>query len=90
MFGSFFKGGSGLNLAFRVGTIGVHMVVCTFVGLVVGYYLDKYFETAPWLMLIFLGLGIAAGFKNLYSETKRILNDKGQDGSNDRENKPKT
>jgi F0F1-type ATP synthase assembly protein I len=39
-----------------------------------GYFLDhKVFKgkTAPWLTLIFLGFGIAAGFKNLYMLTKR-------------------
>jgi hypothetical protein len=45
-----------------------------FVGVGIGYLLDhKVFKgkTAPWLTLIFLGFGIAAGFKNLYMLTKR-------------------
>ncbi|MDH3391622.1 MAG: AtpZ/AtpI family protein, partial [Desulfobulbaceae bacterium] len=28
-------------------------------------------RTAPWFTFIFLGFGIAAGFKNLYMLTKR-------------------
>jgi ATP synthase protein I len=28
-------------------------------------------KTAPWLTLIFLGFGIAAGFRNLYRLSKR-------------------
>jgi ATP synthase protein I len=31
-----------------------------------GYWLDKKFDTSPWLTLIFLILGIIAGFRNFY------------------------
>ena len=31
----------------------------------IGVWLDRKFETAPWLTLIFLGFGIAAGFRNI-------------------------
>ncbi len=50
---------------------GITMVVSTFVGLAIGIYLDKFFDTKPWLMLIFLLFGIAAGFKSLYMVVKR-------------------
>jgi len=36
------------------------------VGALAGFYLDKYFDTKPWLFFIFLGFGIAAAFRNLY------------------------
>jgi len=35
------------------------------VGALAGFYLDKYFDTKPWLFY-FLGFGIAAAFRNLY------------------------
>ena len=93
MFG-LFGGGRWLDSVFRIGTIGIHLVVSTFVGLIIGYYLDKYLDTKPWLLLIFLLLGIAAGFKNLYSETKRVLSekdkDKDQGGPDVGDDKPKT
>jgi ATP synthase protein I len=31
-----------------------------------GYYLDRWLGTSPWLMLVGLLLGIAAGFLNLF------------------------
>jgi F0F1-type ATP synthase assembly protein I len=31
----------------------------------IGVYLDRRFGTSPWLMLVFLGLGIAAGYRNI-------------------------
>jgi ATP synthase protein I len=47
-------------------SIGLSVVLSTFIGLAVGIYLDrKVFNTTPWLTLIFLGLGIAAGYRNI-------------------------
>lgn len=46
--------------------VGVHLVVATFVGLAIGYGLDLLFGTKPWLLLIFLFLGIATGFRDLF------------------------
>lgn len=42
------------------------MALAVVIGLAVGYWLDKLFGTSPWLTLIFLVLGIVAGFRNLY------------------------
>ena len=37
-----------------------------FIGLAVGVYLDRrVFNTTPWFTLICLGLGIAAGYRNI-------------------------
>jgi ATP synthase protein I len=36
------------------------------VGLLIGYFFDKIFKTAPIGLLIFLFFGIIAGFVNLY------------------------
>lgn len=46
-------------------SIGLSVALAIFIGLAIGLYLDEYFNTAPLLMFIFLGLGIAAGFKNI-------------------------
>ena len=55
-------------------TIGISLAASIFIGVGIGYFLDhKVFngKTAHWLTLLFLGFGIAAGFKNLYMLTKR-------------------
>lgn len=52
-------------------SMGITLVAATFIGLIIGIYLDRYFSTHPWLTLIFLLLGIAAGFKNIYTLVKR-------------------
>lgn len=61
-----------LDLMGDVGTIGTHMVACTFVGLAIGYYLDKWLGTKPVMLLVFLVAGIAAGFKNMYDQARRM------------------
>jgi len=55
-------------------TVGMAMALSVAIGAAVGYYLDKYFETGPWLTFIFLGLGIAAAFRNLYILYKKAKN----------------
>lgn len=54
------------------GTIGLHMVSGTFVGLAIGYYLDQWLGTKPWLTLFMLAVGVAAGFRNVYDDARRI------------------
>jgi ATP synthase protein I len=53
------------------GTVGLHLVLGTFTGLAIGYYLDRILGTSPWLTLVFLGFGIAAGFVNLFRVVQR-------------------
>ncbi|MGB0682732.1 MAG: AtpZ/AtpI family protein [Magnetovibrionaceae bacterium] len=54
---------SGLGLAFRV---GVELVAGVIVGLAIGWALDEWLGTRPWLMLVFILLGGAAGILNVY------------------------
>ncbi len=54
---------SGLGLAAR---IGVELVVTTLVGTALGWFLDGWFGTRPWLMIVFMFLGGAAGISNVY------------------------
>lgn len=46
-------------------SVGIQLVLSTFVGFAMGYFLDKFFKTFPWLTIIFLFLGIFAGFYDL-------------------------
>ena len=46
-------------------SIGFSVALSIFIGLFIGYFLDRKFDTSPWLTLIFLGLGIAAGYRNI-------------------------
>jgi ATP synthase protein I len=46
-------------------SLGFSVALSIFIGLGIGVYLDKRLGTTPWLTLIFLGLGIVAGFRNI-------------------------
>ena len=53
----------GLALA---GRVGVEMVAATVVGAGVGYGLDSWLGTRPWLLVVGVVLGAAAGFLGIY------------------------
>jgi ATP synthase protein I len=46
-------------------SLGLSVSLSIFIGLAVGIYLDRRFETTPWCTLVFLILGIIAGFRNI-------------------------
>lgn len=56
----FFKDG-GFTRIVQVGgtasTMGLHIVSASLVGLALGYFLDDYFGTKPWLIMIFFFWG---------------------------------
>lgn len=53
--------GSLLGMAWRMST---ELVVAVFVGAGLGWGLDKLFGTAPWILVVGIGFGFAAGIKN--------------------------
>ncbi len=63
----------GVELMGNVGVIGLHMVSGPLVGFAIGYGLDYWLETGPWLKLGFLLIGIGAGFLNVYTDSRRLL-----------------
>jgi ATP synthase protein I len=56
----------------RLSSIGVTLVASTAIGLAIGYGLDRWFATSPWLTLTFTLFGIAAGFVNLFRDVGLI------------------
>ena len=63
-------------------SIGISMVAASFIGLFIGYYLDKWLGTSPWMTLVWLGIGIASGFRNIFILTRRALREQYQDQEN--------
>jgi len=49
--------------------IGTELVVATAVGGVIGYLLDSWLGTKPWLLIVFLFLGNASGLWNVFRLT---------------------
>lgn len=46
-------------------SIGIEMGAALVVGMGLGWFLDRTFDTRPWCLVIFTGFGIVAGFRNL-------------------------
>ena len=64
----------------RYSTVGMELGFAVLLGLFVGQFLDDYFGTEPWLLLLFLLFGAAAGFRSLY----RLLKEAGADASREK------
>lgn len=60
---------SGIGLATR---IGVEMVTTTLVGTGLGWAADDWLGTRPWLMIVMMLLGAAAGVMNVYRVVKGL------------------
>ena len=71
------KGQDKRNLA-EYSSVGIMFPVSIAVGAAMGYLLDKWLNTAPYLLIIFTLYGVAAGFWNLYKVTKRMSDSNGK------------
>ena len=55
--------------AFKLGT---ELVAAVAVGTIIGFILDGWFDTKPWLIIIFFFLGAAAGMLNVIRAANRM------------------
>ena len=58
-----------MGLGFR---IGLELVVAVFVGVALGWAIDRWLGTRPWGMIVLFFLGVAAGMTNVYRAVNRI------------------
>ena len=66
------KRGSFMGNAFKLGT---ELVAAVAVGTIIGFILDSWFDTKPWLIIIFFFLGAAAGMLNVIRAAKKMQKD---------------
>ena len=55
--------------AFKLGT---ELVAAVGVGTIIGFILDSWFGTKPWLIIVFFFIGTAAGILNVIKTAKRM------------------
>ena len=58
-----------MGSAFKLGT---ELVAAVGVGTIIGFILDSWFDTKPWIMIIFFFLGAAAGLLNVIRTANRM------------------
>ena len=66
------KRGSFMGNAFKLGT---ELVAAVGVGTIIGFILDSWFGTKPWLIIIFFFLGAAGGMLNVFRTANRMQKD---------------
>ena len=59
-------------------SIGIAMIIAIFGCLLIGVYLDNKFDSGHVFKVVFLLIGIAAGFRNLYNLIKQNFTDEEQ------------
>ncbi len=68
-----------LRQFFEASTVGIHLVLCIIAGAGIGYFLDRFFGSFPYLSLIFFIMGIIAGFREVFRIARKA--DKANDGT---------
>ena len=63
------KKGLFMGSAFRLGT---ELVAAVVVGTIIGFILDSWFDTKPWLIIAFFFIGVIAGMLNVIRVAKNM------------------
>ena len=63
------KRGSFMGNAFKLGT---ELVAAVAVGTIIGFILDSWFGTKPWLIIVFFFLGAAGGMLNVIRAANKM------------------
>ena len=58
-----------MGIAFKMST---ELISAVAVGTIIGFILDNWFGTKPWLILIFFFVGVIAGILNVVKSAKRM------------------
>src|SRR4030065_441101 len=69
----------------RYSALGLELAISVIIGLAGGYYLDKWLGPGPWMTVVWIGIGFAAGIRSLY----RAALQSGKDLEKDEEDKRK-
>lgn len=69
----------GIYRYMKYSVIGIEMAMSVVAGGAIGYGLDLWLGTEPWMMVIWLIFGVVAGFRSLYRMSKRIMSEMEKD-----------
>ena len=63
---------SSFGKAFQLST---ELVSAVLVATIIGFILDNWFDTKPWLIILFFFIGVAAGIINVIRSAKKMQKD---------------
>ena len=75
-------GNAAMGVGFR---IAIELVLAVFIGAIMGWFLDEWLGTSPFLLILFFFLGTAAGIMSVMRTAKTLGQDQtefGEDGEN--------
>lgn len=64
----------------QASVIGIQLAVSTIVGAGMGYLLDRWLGTEPWLLVLFFILGTVAGFREMFLTVAQTSRDEERNG----------
>jgi ATP synthase protein I len=70
----------------KYSALGLEMAISVVIGMAIGYYLDKWLGTSPWMTIVWIGLGFAAGVRSLYRSA--VQSEKDLDKNEEEKRKP--
>ena len=60
---------SNIGQAFKLST---ELVAAVLVGTIIGFILDNWFDSKPWLTILFFFIGVSAGILNVIRSAKKM------------------
>jgi ATP synthase protein I len=60
-------------------SLGIEMGLSVAIGIALGYFLDLFFKTSPYLTIIFMVFGVAAAMKTIFTLLKKVQKDNERD-----------
>ena len=61
----------GVYRSLSMSSVGLEMGIAVILGLLFGQWVDGRLGTTPWMMLLFTGLGMAAGMKGVFRAVRQ-------------------
>ena len=52
--------------------LSTEMIAAVLIGTIIGFILDSWFDSKPWLIIIFFFIGVAAGITNVFRVAKNM------------------
>ena len=67
----------------RYGALGLEMSISVVIGMAIGWKLDQWLGTTPWMMVVWIGFGFAAGVRSLYRAAVRAQRESDEEDKKD-------